>query len=113
MNKLILGALILLSTFGFSQDTSEIECNHHILISPNPANDVIKVEGISASMKASKVEITNIEGKVVASKEVANSFNFNFSFELAGKKAGIYFIIIIYTNCNGDEVNECKSFLKV
>jgi uncharacterized protein YcfL len=41
---------------------------------------VIKVEGISASMKASKVEITNIEGKVVASKVVSNSSDFNWTF---------------------------------
>ena len=67
-----------------------------IVVSPNPANDVIKVEGISASMKASKVEITNIEGKVVASKEVANSSN--FSFDLAGMKAGIYFVNVTHAS---------------
>jgi hypothetical protein len=67
-----------------------------IVVSPNPANDEIKVEGISASMKASKVEITNIEGKVVASKEVSNSSNFNF--DLAGMKAGIYFVNVTHAS---------------
>jgi hypothetical protein len=67
-----------------------------IVVSPNPANDEIKVEGISASMKASKVEITNIEGKVVASKEVSNSSN--FSFDLAGMKAGIYFVNVTHAS---------------
>ena len=67
-----------------------------IVVSPNPANDEIKVEGITASMKASKVEITNIEGKVVASKEVANSSN--FSFDLAGMKAGIYFVNVTHAS---------------
>jgi hypothetical protein len=67
-----------------------------IVVSPNPANDEIKIEGISASMKASKVEITNIEGKVVASKEVANSSN--FSFDLAGMKAGIYFVNVTHAS---------------
>ena len=67
-----------------------------IVVSPNPANDEIKVEGISASMKASKVEITNIEGKVVASKEVSNSSN--FSFDLAGMKAGIYFVNVSHAS---------------
>jgi len=67
-----------------------------IIVSPNPANDVIKIEGISASMKASKVEITNIEGKIVASKEVANSSN--FSFDLAGMKAGIYFVNVTHAS---------------
>jgi hypothetical protein len=67
-----------------------------IVVSPNPANDEIKVEGISASMKASKVEITNIEGKVVASKEVANSSNFNF--DLTGMKAGIYFVNVTHAS---------------
>jgi hypothetical protein len=67
-----------------------------IVVSPNPANDEIKVEGISASMKASKVEITNIEGKVVASKEVANSSN--FSFDLAGMNAGMYFVNVTHAS---------------
>jgi hypothetical protein len=67
-----------------------------IVVSPNPANDEIKVEGISASMKASKVEITNIEGKVVASKEVSNSSD--FSFDLAGMKAGIYFVNVTHAS---------------
>ena len=67
-----------------------------IVVSPNPANDEIKIEGITASMKASKVEITNIEGKVVASKEVANSSN--FSFDLAGMKAGIYFVNVTHAS---------------
>jgi hypothetical protein len=67
-----------------------------IVVSPNPATDEIKVEGISASMKASKVEITNIEGKVVASKEVANSSNFNF--DLTGMKAGIYFVNVTHAS---------------
>ncbi len=67
-----------------------------IVVSPNPANDEIKIEGISASMKASKVEITNIEGKVVASREVANSSNFNF--DLAGMKAGIYFVNVTHAS---------------
>ena len=67
-----------------------------IVVSPNPANDEIKIEGISASMKASKVEITNIEGKVVASKEVSNSSN--FSFDLAGMKAGIYFVNVTHAS---------------
>jgi hypothetical protein len=67
-----------------------------IVVSPNPANDEIKIEGISASMKASKVEITNIEGKVVASKEVTNSSN--FSFDLDGMKAGIYFVNVTHAS---------------
>ncbi len=67
-----------------------------IVVSPNPANDEIKIEGITASMKASKVEITNIEGKVVASKEVSNSSN--FSFDLAGMKAGIYFVNVTHAS---------------
>lgn len=67
-----------------------------IVVSPNPVNDVIKVEGISASMKASKVEITNIEGKVVASKVVSNSSD--FSFDLTGMKAGIYFVNVAHAS---------------
>ncbi len=67
-----------------------------ILVSPNPATDVISVDGITASMKASKVEVTNVEGKVVASKAVANASNFNF--DLSGMKAGIYFVNVTHAS---------------
>jgi hypothetical protein len=61
-----------------------------ITVSPNPATNVLNINGISSSMKASSISITNIEGKIVASKEVSNSSN--LIFDVAGMKAGIYFV---------------------
>lgn len=67
-----------------------------ISVSPNPANDVININNISASMKASKIYITNIEGKVVSSKNVEN--NANYSFDLSNLKAGVYFVNVAHAS---------------
>ena len=67
-----------------------------ITISPNPAANVLNINGITASMKASSISITNIEGKVVASKEVSNSSS--LSFDVAGMKAGIYFVNVTHAS---------------
>lgn len=67
-----------------------------ISVSPNPANDVININNISASMKASKIYISNIEGKVVATKNVEN--NANYSFDLSNLKAGVYFVNVAHAS---------------
>jgi hypothetical protein len=67
-----------------------------ITVSPNPAANVLNINGITASMKASSISITNIEGKVVASKEVSNSSS--LSFDVAGMKAGIYFVNVTHAS---------------
>ncbi len=57
---------------------------------PNPAKNIISIDGITNSMKASFISITNIEGKEILSKKVdSNSSN---SFDLSEVKSGIYFV---------------------
>lgn len=67
-----------------------------ITVSPNPANDVINIEGITASTKANSVSIVNVEGKVIATKEVGS--NLNISFDLSGVKSGIYFVKVSHAS---------------
>jgi hypothetical protein len=67
-----------------------------VSVSPNPANDVIKVAGITASKKASNITITNIEGKVVAKRNVENATD--YEFDLSGVNAGIYFVNVAHAN---------------
>jgi hypothetical protein len=65
-----------------------------IYVSPNPANEMIKVSGMSASMKASKITITNVEGKVVANKNIQSAAD--YEFDLSNVKAGIYFVNVTH-----------------
>ncbi len=67
-----------------------------ITVSPNPANDVISIEGITSSTKANSVSIVNVEGKVIATKEVGS--NLNISFDLSGVKSGIYFVKVAHAS---------------
>ncbi len=67
-----------------------------VTVSPNPAMNELNINGISPSMKASTISITNIEGKVVASKSVSSSAA--QSFDLSSMKAGIYFVNVYHTS---------------
>jgi len=67
-----------------------------VSVSPNPANDVIKVSGVAASMKANSITITNIEGKVIAKRNVGNASD--FEFDLNGVKAGVYFVNVAHAS---------------
>jgi hypothetical protein len=67
-----------------------------ITVSPNPATNVLNINGISSTMKASTISITNIEGKVVTSKEVTS--NSSQSFDLSTMKDGIYFVNVYHAS---------------
>ncbi len=69
-----------------------------ISVSPNPANNEIKIEGITASMKANQISILNIEGKVVAEREIKDVLN--TTFDLSALKAGIYFVNVSHASGN-------------
>ena len=69
-----------------------------ITVSPNPANNEIKIEGITASMKANQISILNIEGKVVAEREIKELLN--TTFDLSALKAGIYFVNVSHASGN-------------
>ena len=67
-----------------------------ITVSPNPANDVINIDGITSSTKANSVSIINLEGKVIAMKEVTTGTN--VSFDLTGVKSGLYFVNVAHAS---------------
>ena len=69
-----------------------------ITVSPNPANNEIKIEGITESMKANQISILNIEGKVVAEREIKDVLN--TTFDLSAVKAGIYFVNVSHASGN-------------
>ena len=69
-----------------------------ISVSPNPANNEIKIEGLTASMKANQISILNIEGKVVAEREIKDVLN--TTFDLSAVKAGIYFVNVSHASGN-------------
>lgn len=61
-----------------------------ITISPNPANELIKIEGITPSTKAHSVAIINLDGKVVVEKLLDDSLD--VIFDLTDFKSGLYFV---------------------
>ena len=67
-----------------------------ITVSPNPANDLIKIEGITSYTKANSVSIVNVEGKVIANKELSNGSD--VSFDLTGVKSGMYFVNVSHAS---------------
>ena len=69
-----------------------------ITVSPNPANDEIKIEVITTSMKANQISILNIEGKVVAERQIKDVLN--TTFDLSALKAGIYFVNVSHASGN-------------
>ena len=61
---------------------------------PNPAKNSITLDGITSSMKASSISISNIEGKEILSKKV-DSTSSN-SIDLTDVKSGIYFVHVYH-----------------
>jgi hypothetical protein len=67
-----------------------------ISVSPNPANASITVNGITSSMHASEIILTNIEGKTIERRNITASSN--LTFDTSGLNSGIYFIHVAHTN---------------
>ena len=65
-----------------------------LTIQPNPSNGIINIKGITESMNASAVSISNLEGKVLSQKQLNGSTT--CSFDLTGINAGIYFASVSY-----------------
>ena len=63
---------------------------------PNPAKNMITIDGITSSMKANSVSIVNLEGKLIADKEVSTATN--VSFDLTGVKSGMYFVNVTHAS---------------
>ena len=61
---------------------------------PNPAKNMITIDGITTSMKASSISISNIEGKEILAKKVDS--NSSTTFDLSEIKSGIYFVHVYH-----------------
>lgn len=67
-----------------------------ISVSPNPANSMITVNGITSAMNATEVVLTNVEGKTIEKRNLG--MNSNLTFDLNGLNTGIYFIHVSHAN---------------
>ena len=67
-----------------------------ITVTPNPSSTNITVDGITASMKATSISLTNIEGRMVATKSLEG--NANTSFDVSNLNAGIYFVNVYHAS---------------
>jgi hypothetical protein len=67
-----------------------------ISVSPNPAYASITVNGITPSMNASEIILTNIDGKTIEKRNIDASSN--LTFDTSGLNSGIYLIHVAHTN---------------
>lgn len=67
-----------------------------ITVSPNPSSNNIKVEGITASMKASSISITNVEGRTIVVKSLVG--NATTLFDVSNLNSGIYFVNVYHAS---------------
>lgn len=61
-----------------------------LAVSPNPSSTKVTLSGVSPSLKASQITVTDITGKIVHSIEPGNYSN--YTFDVSGLDAGIYII---------------------
>ena len=73
------------SSTSLANDNFDIN-NYNISIYPNPANNIIS---INSSIKINKVDVIDIYGKLIISKNIENN---NYSINVSNLSNGIYFI---------------------
>lgn len=61
-----------------------------LAVSPNPSSNKVTLSGVSPSLKASQITVTDITGKIVHSIEPGNYSN--YTFDVSGLDVGIYVI---------------------
>lgn len=63
---------------------------------PNPANSLITIQGITNTMNANSITITNLEGKVVSTRDLTtNSSN---AIDISELQSGIYVVNVHHAN---------------
>lgn len=62
-----------------------------IAVHPNPANEVITINGLHEALNINSVVITNMEGKIV---KTVNPTSASTSVDLNGMDAGLYFVVV-------------------
>lgn len=72
------------------------ELSNDFSITPNPANEVINIKNLSGNYNLNKVEVYNIIGSNVLSKEIRNESQ--STLNISDLKSGVYFVKIGVTN---------------
>jgi hypothetical protein len=67
-----------------------------ISVSPNPANSMVTLNGITSAMNATELVLTNVEGKTIEIRNLTT--NANLTFDLSGLNTGIYFLHVSHAN---------------
>jgi carboxyl-terminal processing protease len=66
-----------------------------IKVIPNPANDIVIVQGMDINTQQAIITITDITGRTLLQKEVnTNSQNFTASFDIKTLSSGMYFVTV-------------------
>ncbi|MFM7472647.1 MAG: T9SS type A sorting domain-containing protein, partial [Crocinitomicaceae bacterium] len=86
------GYKIIVSENGASLEEST---NPVLSAFPNPTNGQVAVDGLKTLINASEISLTNIEGKVLAKRNVGENQE---DLDLSDLKAGIYFVNVAHPN---------------
>lgn len=86
------GYKIIVSENGASLEEST---NPVLSAFPNPTNGQVAVNGLKTLINSSEISLTNIEGKVLAKRNVGENQE---DFDLSDLKAGIYFVNVAHPN---------------
>ena len=62
---------------------------------PNPARNEVAVNGLQSLINASDITLTNVEGKVLAKRNIGQNQE---NFDMSALKAGIYFVNVSHAN---------------
>lgn len=62
---------------------------------PNPARNEVAVNGLQSLINASDITLTNVEGKVLAKRNIGQNQE---NFDMSALKAGIYFVNVAHAN---------------
>ena len=66
-----------------------------LLVVPNPAKDVVSVNGLNNILNANEIVLTNIEGKELARRTISSDKQ---NFDMTSLKAGIYIVNVYHAN---------------
>lgn len=71
--------------------------NPHINVFPNPTNDIISVEIVNSKSSTSKIEICNVIGEPIQSKQTSLSAGI-LRFDVSGLASGVYLVNVYSDN---------------
>lgn len=69
--------------------------NHYFSIIPNPANEIIQLNGYTKNNTKTLIEIKDVSGKLLYQESVLLNEYFSHSINLADFKSGVYFVTLM------------------